>query len=100
MKSNYQIELTTRVLDSNFEIDSENKLVRVSEGIRELREDLRSIIIDEAIRAGEHYEYLKSLPPEERKQLKIRQEARERARQVSLNRYGKLRDKAFQKLRE
>lgn len=100
MEGKYEVQFATDSLKDHFQIDAETRQVNLCPQIKELREDLRSIVIDEAIRTGEHLEELIKLPPQEKEQLNIEEEARTRARQVSLDRYGKLRAEAFNKLEE
>lgn len=100
MEGKYEVQFAEDSLQQYFQIDAEAKEVNLCPQIKDLREDLRSIIIDEAIRTGERLEELLQLPSAEKEQLNIEEEARERARQVSLDRYGKLRTEAFNKLKE
>jgi F0F1-type ATP synthase membrane subunit b/b' len=98
MKSSYEVEFIAEEVAAGFRFNVEEKKVEVNSKIRNLREDLRSIIIDEAVRAGEKYEELSQSETKDSQQLI--QKAREEARQTSQERYGELREEAFSSLNQ
>ncbi len=100
MEGKYEVQFAEDSLQRYFQIDAEAEQVNLCPQIKDLREDLRSIVIDEAIRTGEQLEELIKLSSAEKEGLDIEEEARARARQVSRDRYGELRTEAFNQLQE